>query len=155
MLPYLGFNKFNGFLNLIQDGAFESDILDNVHICTNFFINAVVSDEACAGTGEELLRILAKEKNASCTNCFLALLIGRNKTIVLLEVLLRVFGVTYQINVFCDCFYVDVVSRGSMNSRVFEEAFAFVIHQLHPLVKTQFAALVAYTHECLIRLIGM
>lgn len=65
MLPNLRLNKLNRLLDLVQDSSLKCNILDDVHLSTHLFINALVSNETSAGPRKELLGILAKEKNAS------------------------------------------------------------------------------------------
>ena len=116
MLANLSFDKLNCLLDLVQDGTLKCNILDDVHLSTHLFINTLVSDEASTGTGEELLGILAKEKNASGAHLFFtidlqsslltlgradagivllsfnrSLLVGPHKTIVLSQVLQGTF----------------------------------------------------------------
>ena len=65
MLANLCLDKLNRLLDLVQDSSLKSHILDDVHLCAHLLVNTLVSDEASTGTREELLGILAKEKNTS------------------------------------------------------------------------------------------
>ena len=70
MLANLSLDKLYRLLDLVQDGSLKGNILDNVHFCTHLLVNTFVSNKASAGTVEELLGILAKEKNASGAHLF-------------------------------------------------------------------------------------
>ena len=83
MLANLRFNKLNGFLDLIQNSTLESDVFNDVHFRPNSFVNSLISNEASAGSREELLRILTEEQYAGCTHIFFAFFVGRNKAVIL------------------------------------------------------------------------
>ena len=67
VLSYLGLDKLNGFLHLVENSTLESHILDDVHLCAHFLIYTLISYEAGAGTREELLWILAKQQIAGAS----------------------------------------------------------------------------------------
>ena len=65
MLTNLSLDKLNRLLDLVQDGSLQCDILDDIHLCSHFFVNTLVSDKASTSTREEFLGILAKEKDTN------------------------------------------------------------------------------------------
>ena len=83
MLTNLSLDKLNRLLDLVQDGSLKCNILDDIHLCAHLLVNTFVSNKASAGPGEELLGILAKEKNASSAHILFTILVGPHKTIVL------------------------------------------------------------------------
>ena len=180
MLTNLSFDKLNRLLDLVQDGSLKCNILDDVHLSTNLFINTLVSDETSAGPGEELLWILAKEKNTSGAHLLFtidlrsslltlgradasiallslhrSLLVGPHKTIVLSQVLQGTFPIAYQLCIVGNSIHVDVIDSCPIHSRIFVIAFSFVVHQLHTLIEGQFPALIANTHKGFICLVCM
>ena len=83
VFTYLSLDKLDGFPNLIHNGSLECDILNDIHLGTNFLVNAFVSDESSTATREEPLRVLAKQQNAGNADVFLSLFVGCYKAIVL------------------------------------------------------------------------
>ena len=89
VLTYLGLDELYRFPDLVQDGSFKDDILDDVHLCANFLVNAFIANETGTTAREELLRVLAEKQDAGNTDIFLTLLVGRYKAIVLSQVFKR------------------------------------------------------------------
>ena len=155
MFTYLSLNVLYGLSHLIQNGSLKNDIFDDVHLCTHFLVNTLIADETGTTTREELLRILAEKQNAGNTHIFLTFLVGCDKAVVLSQVFKWRLPVTYQFCIFGNGIHIDVINSCTIYSRIFVETLPFIIHQLHPFVKCQLAALIAYSHICFICLIGV
>ena len=69
MFFHLGLEVFNGLLYLVENAPLKGDILDDVHLSSDFLLCAIVFDETDTSTGKEVLRTLAKEQNASVLTC--------------------------------------------------------------------------------------
>ena len=154
MFADLCFQIVNGVSDLLKDGPLEGHVLDNVHLCTDFLLSALVADEAGAGTREETLRILSEEEDASGADLLLTIFFG-DKVVVLSKVLHARFAIADDVHVFADKLHVNIVDSGPIHVFVLVVAFAFVVEQLHALLKGELFALVAHAHEAVVCLIGM
>ena len=83
VFPNLGLDEFYCFSDLVQDSAFKSNVLDDVHLRSDLFFDSFVLDETGTRSWEELLRIFAEEQNASRTDSLLPFLVDGYKTIIL------------------------------------------------------------------------
>ena len=81
---HLGLKVFDSLFLLVEDGAFENHILDDIHFRSHSLFDAVVTDKTGSGAREEKLRILSKQQHTGRTDFFLAFLVGGEEMVVLL-----------------------------------------------------------------------
>ena len=139
---------------LLKNSSLKRHIFDYVHFPAHFFLFPFVADETGTGARKEALWILAKEKNAGCTN-FLLSIYFCHKIIVLSKKLHARLSIANDTHVIIDEVHVYIIHRGTKNILVFVVAFPFVIEKLHALIEAKFLTFVTYTHKTLVSLIGM
>ena len=154
MFANLCFQIVNSASNLLKDSTLECHVLDNVHFPTNLFLVSFVANEASASTRKESLWILAKEKYASSTYLLLPINFY-NKVIILAQILHARLSIANNTYIIVDKSHVYIIDGSTINILIFVVAFAFVIEQLHTLVKVEFLAFITNTHETLVCLIGV
>ena len=155
VFAHLRLNEFYGFPYLTQNGSFECNILYHIHLRPDLFVNTFVSNKTGAGTREELLWILAEQKNTGYAYVFLPIFICCQEIVVFAKIFERGFPISHQISVLGNGIHIYVIDGRPVHSGVFVETFSLVVHQLHALVKCQFAAFITDTHKRLVGLIGV
>ena len=78
-----------------------------------------------------------------------------NKIVVLSQILHGRLSIAYDIHIVTHKIHVNIIDSGVINIFVLVVAFAFVVEKLHTLIKIEFLAFVAYTHETFVCLVGM
>ena len=154
MFTDLRFQIADSASNLLKYRTLECHILDNIHISAHFLLFSFITDEASAGTREETLWILAKEKDA-CSTYFLLPICLYNEIIILSQILHARLPIADDTNIIIDKSHVNIIDGSTINILVFVISFALIIEELHAFVKVEFLALVANTHETFVRLICM
>ncbi len=154
MFTDLRFQIADSASNLLKYGTLECYIFYNIHFPTHLFLFSFITDEASASTREETLWILAKEKDA-CSTYFLLPICLYNEIIILSQILHARLPIADDTNIIVDKSHVYIIDGRTINIFVFVVSFTLIVEKLHTLVKVEFLALVANTHETFVRLVGV
>ena len=154
MFADLRFQVVDSASNLLKDNSFECYIFYNIHFPTHLFLFSFITNEASAGTWEETLRVLSKEKDA-CSTYFLLPICLYNEIIILSQILHARLPIADDTNIIVDKSHVYIIDGRTINIFVFVVSFTLIVEKLHTLVKVEFLAFVAYSHETFVCLISM
>ena len=148
----LATHELQRFFNDMQNASLKHHVFDNVHLCADLGLCALVSDKADARTWKVVHRILTKQQHGGRADFFLAAF-GRDKLFVLPQIFFRAFAIAEFLRVRSDKIKVNVIYRCIRHWGIFKIPCAFGIHQLEAFFKIEFLGLVPDAEENIVCLI--